>query len=83
VTIRARKGQLLAKITGELRNSAVTRHSYRHSRPKDQSHPTPEIHDYLDENAIRGLPFNYDERLISRFTHYNASLWIIRRSSRL
>jgi hypothetical protein len=74
VTIRARKGQLLIKIIGELRNSAVTRYFYRHPRPKDQSHPIPEIHDYLDENVIRGLLFNCGERSVSRFTHYNALL---------
>ena len=74
MTIRARKDQLLAKITGELRNLAAIRHFYRYFRPKDQSYPIPKTYDYLDENAIRGLLFNCGKRLISRFAHYNALL---------
>jgi hypothetical protein len=74
MTIRARKGQLLAKITGELRNLAATRHFYRYLRPKDQSHPISKIYNYFDEDAVRGLLSNCGERSISRFAYYNALL---------
>jgi hypothetical protein len=74
VTIRARKSQLLTKITDKLRNLAVIRHSYRYPRSKNQSYSIPEIYDHLNENAVRGLLSDYGERSASRSAHYNALL---------